>query len=399
MSFGNLPAAAEAGARVPRKGFAAARLSVCHVASGDRWAGAEVQIATLLKFLAREERLQLSAILLNRGRLAEAIESYGIPVTVIPEEEHNFFGIARRASGFLRERKVQILHSHRYKENLLAVLLARRCHVPHIVRTQHGLPEPLRGLRAFKQGFIQTLDRFLARHATDRVISVSSEMTRHLTRRLNPPKVVTIPNGIDLEGVHSALTQEEAKERLGIEPSCPVVGTVGRLEPVKRLDIFLRAAAALAAQCPDARFVIAGEGREEARLKALAGELGIESQVLFLGHRDDIYDVLRAFDILVLSSDREGLPMVLLEALCLGVVVVARGVGGIPEVIQNGVNGILVDSSDPRSLAEACVQVFADRARSQCLAEAGIKSVTDGYGAARAADQLTRLYFSLCERT
>ena len=399
MSFGNLPVAAEAGTRGARNEFAAARLSVCHVASGDRWAGAEVQIASLLKLLAREERLQLSAVLLNPGRLAEAIESHGIPVRVIPEREHNFLGIVRAASSFLKDRRVQILHSHRYKENLLATLLARRCRVPYMVRTQHGLPEPLQGYRALKQGFVQTLDRFVARHATDRIISVSAEMTRHLTRHLNPQKIVTIPNGIDLEGVRSRLTAEEAKARLGIAPGCQVIGTAGRLEPVKRLDMFIGAAAEVAARRPDTRFVIVGEGREDARLKALAQELGIESQVLFLGHRDDTYDVLRAFDILVLSSDHEGLPMVLLEALCLGVVVVARAVGGIPEVIQSGVNGILVDSGDPRSLADACVQVLADRARSQRLVEAGIKSVTGGYAAVMAADQVTRLYFSLLEQT
>jgi len=399
LSSGNLPAAAEIGRRAQRNATAAAPLAVCHIASGDRWAGAEVQIATLLKFLARDERLQLSAILLNPGRLAEEVERCGIPVTVIPENQNNFLRTVRCAAEFLADRNVQILHSHRYKENLLAAFLARRCGVPHIVRTQHGLPEPLRGLRALKQGFIQTLDRFIARHRTGRIISVSSEMTRHLARHLDAQKIVTIPNGIDLEGVRSALTREEAKQRLGIEPSCPAVGSVGRLEPVKRLDIFLRAAAALAAQRPEARFVIVGEGREDARLKALAHQLGMESRVMFLGHRDDVYDVLRALDILVLSSDREGLPMVLLEALCLGVVVVARSVGGIPEVIQNGVNGILVDLSDPQSLAEACAQVLADRARAQRLAEAGIKSVADGYGAAQTADQVARLYFSLCERT
>jgi glycosyltransferase involved in cell wall biosynthesis len=399
LSSGNLPAAAEIGGGERRNASPFAPLAVCHIASGDRWAGAEVQIATLLKFLAREERLRLSAIFLNPGRLAEEAGRCGIPVKVIPESENNFLRALGRSAEFLADRKVQILHSHRYKENLLAALLARRLHIPHIVRTQHGLPEPLRAFRAFKQGFIQTVDRLVARRSTDHVISVSLEMSRHLARDLGAQKIVTIPNGIDLEGVRSALTQEEAKQRLGIEPSCPVMGTVGRLEPVKRLDIFLRAAQLIQGERAITKFALVGDGREESRLKALARELGIEGRALFLGHRDDVYDVLRALDILVLSSDREGLPMVLLEALFLGVVVVARNVGGIPEVIQNGVNGVLVDSPDPQSLAEACAQILAEPARSQRLAEAGIKSVTEGYGAAKTADQVTRLYFSLCERT
>ena len=375
------------------------KVAVCHIASGDLWAGAEVQIATLLRNLAQREELRLSAILLNPGRLAQEIRSCGIDVRIIPESQKSFLAVFSEAARYLAPRGIRILHSHRYKENVLAALLARRCRIPFVVRTQHGLPEPYVGLRHIKQRLIQRLDRFVARWATDRVISVSSEMSRHLARRMNPQKIVIIPNGVDPAVVHSALSVGETRDRLGIPRDCHVLGTAGRLEPIKRLDIFLEAAKLLSAERRDTWYVIAGEGREEARLRALTQSLGLGDRVSFLGHRNDIYDVLRALDILVLCSDHEGLPMVLLEALCLGVVVVARAVGGIPEVIQNGANGILVDSSDPRSLANACVQVLADRARFQRLVEAGFKSVTDGFGAAKAADQVTQLYFSLCERT
>jgi glycosyltransferase involved in cell wall biosynthesis len=320
-------------------------------------------------------------------------------VRIIPESDKTFLAVFSEAAKYLAPRGVRILHSHRYKENVLAALLARRCRIPFVVRTQHGLSEPYAGLRHIKQRLIQRLDRFVARRATDRVISVSSEMSRHLARRVNPQKIVIIPNGVDPAVVHSELSVGEARDRLGIPRDCHVLGTAGRLEPIKRLDIFLEAAKLLSAERPDTRYVIAGEGREKARLHALTQSLGLGDRVLFLGHRDDIYDVLRACTVLVSCSDHEGLPMVLLEALCLGVVVVARAVGGIPEVIQNGANGILVDSADPRSLADACVQVLADRARLQRLVEAGFKSVTDGFGAAKAADQVTRLYISLCERT
>lgn len=375
------------------------KVAVCHVASGDLWAGAEVQIATLLRNLAQREELRLSAILLNPGRLAQEIRSCGIDVSIIPESQKSFLATFSEAARYLGPRGVRILHAHRYKENVLAALLAHRCRIPFVVRTQHGLSEPLVGFRHIKQGFIQSLDRFVARWATDRVISVSSEMSRHLARQVNSQKIVIIPNGVDPAVVHSELTVAEARDRLGIPRDCRVLGTAGRLKPIKRLDIFLEAAKLIQAHLPNTRFVIAGDGSEEIKLRALAQARGLQDKVLFLGHRNDIYDVLRAFDVLVLCSDHEGLPMVLLEALCLGVVVVARAVGGIPEVIQNDANGVLVDSSDPQSLADACVQALADRARSQRLAEAGIKSVADNYAAATTARQVTRLYFSLCERT
>lgn len=375
------------------------KVAVCHIASGDLWAGAEVQIATLLRNLAQTEELRLSAILLNPGRLAQEIRGCGIDVRIIPESQKSFLAVFSEAATYLASRGVRILHSHRYKENVLGALLAHRCRIPFVVRTQHGLSEPHVGFRQIKQKLIQRLDRFVARWATDRVISVSSEMSRHLAQQVNSQKIVIIPNGVDPAIVHSELSVAEARDRLGVPRDCHVLGAAGRLEHIKRLDIFLEAAKLLSAERRDTWYVIAGEGKEEARLRALTQSLGLGDRVMFLGHRDDIYDVLRALDILVLSSDHEGLPMVLLEALCLGVVVVARAVGGIPEVIQNGVNGILVDLPDPRDLADACVQVLADRARSQRLAEAGLRSVTEGYGAAMAADQVTRLYLSLCERS
>jgi glycosyltransferase involved in cell wall biosynthesis len=271
--------------------------------------------------------------------------------------------------------------------------------IPHVVRTQHGLPEPQTGMRRLKQGLILSADRLVARRATDRVISVSSEMSRQLALRIDPRRIVTIPNGVDLEVVQSRFTAREAKERLGIPAESPVIGTAGRLEPVKRLDIFLRAAAAIRGERPITRFVIAGEGREAAHLKALAESLGIAEDVRFLGHRDDIYDVLPAFDLLVLSSDHEGLPMILLEAQCLGLVVVARSVGGIPDVIQDGVNGLLVDSNDPRSLAQACLRALSDRALSERLAEAGARLVASNFAASATARQVAQLYSTLLARS
>jgi len=143
--------------------------------------------------------------------------------------------------------------------------------------------------------------------------------------------------------------------------------------------------------------LIAGEGREANNLKLLAESLGIGEHVLFLGHRDDIYDVLRAFDILVMCSDHEGLPMVLLEALALGLVVVAREVGGIPEVIQDGENGILVKSDHPSALAAACLEVLADAERRCRLVDSGPQSVAKGFSAERMAAQVAQLYRSLME--
>jgi L-malate glycosyltransferase len=264
-------------------------LAVCHIASGDRWAGAEVQLATLLRALARRTDLRVSAILLNEGRLANEARQCGIDICVLPESQYSVFQIALRAGHFLRGRNVHVLHSHRYKENILAAALARRHHIPVQVCSCHGAAEPFSGWRRYKQGAIEVVDRFVVQHFMDCVVSVSEDLRTQLSQYLPEHKIVTVHNGIDLKKVFSPLSVSQAKERLGIPAKSWVIGTVGRLDPIKRLDLFLAAAQEIVIAQPDTRFVIAGEGKEDSRLRNLAANLGLRERVSFLGHREDVY--------------------------------------------------------------------------------------------------------------
>jgi L-malate glycosyltransferase len=367
-------------------------ISVCHIVSGDLWAGAEAQVAALLRALSGEQTFQLSAILLNEGRLADEVRECGVELIVIPESHASFAAIVRKATQLLRKRQIQILHSHGYKENLLAALLARRCHIPVVIRTEHGAPEPFTGLKALKQTALHGLDRLVARYATDSIISVSRELQRHLARYVSEKKIVWIPNGLDTSVARSQLDASEAKRRLDIPAGSPVVGYAGRVAPIKRLDIFVAAAKQIRGRFPDARFVVAGEGSERRFLQQAACAAGLGDHFLFLGHRDDIYDVLRAFDVFILSSDHEGLPIVLLEALCLGIPVVARRVGGIPEVIEHGISGLLVESACPQSLADACLELLQNPELRARIAAAGARRVAEHFSADHTAAQTADLY-------
>lgn len=374
-----------------------AEIGVCRVASADRWGGVEAQLASILKALARRKELRLSAILFNDGRLGEEIRQAGVEVKIISESSKNFLQMVLEARRYLEGRGVGILHSHGYKAHLLSALVAGRCDIPVVVRSHHGLPEPFAGFKHYKQRMVQMVDRVVARYATKCMITVSSDLRNHLTQYVDLRKTVVIPNGLDTEQVKTTLKVSEAKERLGIPQDCLVLGTAGRLEPIKRLDLFLRAAKQIAIRLPNTRFVIVGEGSEQARLRDYVRANGLQDRVCFLGHRSDIYDVLRALDVLVFSSDHEGLPNVLLEALHLGVVVVARRVGGIPEVIQDGTSGLLVESSEPAALAEACLQILADEGRRKRLALGGANRVADKFAVERVAAEVTKLYCSLYE--
>jgi len=383
-------------ARLPRISPAVKpRISICHVVEADIWAGAEAQIAILLAELSQEPELSLCAIALGEGRLADELQACNIDLKVISRPHRRFMGCYREARDWLRGRDVHVIHSHKSKENILALLLARKFGIRHIVRTQHGLPEP----KTLKDRAVYNLERMTS-SSVSRVICVSSDLRRHLDGYANPGKIEIIRNAINLSLVKSTLSKEAAKRRLGIPEQAPVIGTAARMEPVKRLDLFLAAAQHISAKCichglRNPFFVIAGEGSERDRMEQLIGGTVLERRIRFLGHRDDIYDIVRAMDLLLITSDHEGLPTVLLEAMALGTPVVSRKVGGIPEVVDDHVNGVLVDSSDPLCIARACLPVLTGGNFALGLAQAARQKVTQHFSAEANAAEVVRIYRAL----
>jgi glycosyltransferase involved in cell wall biosynthesis len=276
----------------------------------------------------------------------------------------------------------------------VASALAKRCRIPIQVRTFHGARTPFTGFKP-KHRVALFLDQFMTRRRVNRNIIVSGNLADSLRPELDPAKISVIPNGINADHIVSTLSVAEAKQRLGIPGNAPVIGAVARLEEVKRLDLFHDAAAHIARELPETRFVLAGTGSQEQILKDLFRKSGLEGRVHFLGHRDDAYDVLRALDLLLITSDQEGLPMVLLEAMALGVPIVSRAVGGIPEAIEDGQSGILVPSGDPGDLAKVCLLALRNPDLRHRLAMGAAKVVSSRFSADANADRVIRVYCEL----
>jgi glycosyltransferase involved in cell wall biosynthesis len=372
---------------VPTTSIAGPRpLSVCHVVSAEMWAGAEAQIATLLLELKAAGDVSLSAVVLGEGRLAEKLRAAGIELLCVPNAGGRFLHCYRQARAFLAGRNVDIIHSHKSKENVLAWMLARSLKIPHLLRTQHGRPEP----RTLKDRAVYRLEAITAARV-DRYISVSAELAAFLQGRVAADRIEILRNTIDLRQVASKLSVGQAKRRLGIEAGAQVIGIAARLAPVKRLDIFLSVAQEVLRERPQTVFVIAGEGPEEPKLRAAACDKGLDTAVRFLGQRDDIYNVLRAYDVLLVTSDNEGLPTVVLEAMALGAPVVARAVGGIPEIIKHGVNGMLVGSASAADLAAACSALLASPSARERMAQKA-RETAELYAPRQNADAVLRLY-------
>jgi glycosyltransferase involved in cell wall biosynthesis len=149
---------------------------------------------------------------------------------------------------------------------------------------------------------------------------------------------------------------------------------------VKGFDIFLEATGIIHENRPDTRFLLVGDGPRLEALKAQARESGADRYVIFPGFRDDIHDLLNCLDIFVVSSYHEGIPMVVLEAMTLGTVVVSTAVGGILEIIEDGRSGVLVDGVDPRMIAESCLKLAADDTLTGEIEVAAPRRIADKFG-------------------
>jgi len=325
---------------------------VLHLASGDLWAGAEVQIYHLLRALHARPDIQVSAVLLNSGELAKRLREAGVAVTVIDEKTASPLELLRGIRRQIRLTQAQIVHTHRFKENILGSIAARLSGRTLSVRTVHGRSEHSRG-KTLRHAIARLLDSATL-HLQVGMVGVSRELCEYLRAQSPRDEVFFVPNGID----SSALARAAAEPCRYQKPPRWTVALVGRVVPVKRADLFLETAALLSRRQPDRyRFVVIGDGPLLPRMRELADQLGIAPHVDFLGFQGNSLAILRQMDCLALTSDHEGLPMVVLEALALGVPIVAHAVGGLPEVLEGIAGQRLVTDHTPEGYARAIAEL------------------------------------------
>ena len=335
------------------------KIRVCHLASGDLWAGAEVQVANVCRGLIDTGMVEVSAVVLNNGRLAKELQSLGTGVTVIDEQGNTWWQILWRLTHYLRSRPVDILHTHRYKENILGCMAAKISGVTHVVRTVHGSTELSSGWKGVKAKLYKAIDKIVCRYFVSCLIAVSRDISGHLERTFPGKTIIHISNCIDERRLVPTTAREEKRLELGLRPSEFVIGTVGRLNPVKGTEYLIRAVPEIVKRREDVRVLVVGDGPLRGDLEALVQFLGLEKTVTFLGWRDDSVDIINALDLFVLPSLHEGMPTVLLEAMFLGIPVVASATGGIPETVADGWNGLLVEPRSELSLSEKCIRVIS----------------------------------------
>lgn len=327
--------------------------------------GAQEHVFGLLSRLDRERYLP-TVVSLSPGASIRKIATLGIE-TIVVDEPDDAIAVGALAA-LLAEIRPDVLHNHMYRAELVGTRAAialgeigrRR---PYVVSTVHSSRVRSPEDRAELRRLTPHIDTLIA------VSRAIEEKVRHEEREGAPVRLIY--NGVDLHRYDHQDPCCTFRDEYGIEEGAPIVGVVARLEPEKGHRTLLDAWPLVLGRVPDARLLVIGEGSLLTELAWQARELGIDRRVVFTGRRDDIPAVTAALDVAVLPSYREAQGMVVLEAMALSRPVVATNVGGIPEMIEDGVSGLLVPPHDPAALAEAIVRLLTDHSLADLIARRG----------------------------
>lgn len=306
--------------------------------------------------------------LFEEGPLAGELTDAGVAVTACGKRRGpDLFALAR-ARRALAKSRCDVLHSHNDLAHYYAVAAAFELGIGRVVNTRHGMSaSATSGRRAWLYGKSM---RF-----TDTVVAVGDTVRRFFAGvGIRPRKgIVSIPNGIRVQNFRpaNAAAHSRMTAGLGLPVTTRLLGTVGRLNPVKDQAALVRAFALVKQAMPDTALVIVGDGDLRGELEALAGREGIADSVFFLGVRDDVAELLETLDVFVLPSLSEGYSMALLEACAAGLPIVATDVGGNAEIVQPGINGLVVPPAAPEALASAILDLLGDPGRAAAFGRAG----------------------------
>lgn len=298
----------------------------------------------------------------------------------------------------IRSGRYTIVHTHSSKPGVLGRVAARLAGVPVVVHTIHGFPfhdymHPL------VRGAYILIERFVSR-LTDKLVTVSKlNLEKAVELKLGPrAKFANVYSGIDFSKFDVQVDVSAKKQELGIMNGEKIVGMVGRFSQQKAPLDFIKAVAEVLRRRNDVRFVLVGDGELKQQMYELAEKLNVDSRLLFLGFREDVPELLQVLDVFVLTSLWEGLGRSLTEAMYTGRPVVATRVEGVPELVQDGKTGILVEPRNVQAIAEGIIKLLEDEHQARKLGCAARQRINEDFEADRMVRQLERLYNQLIEK-
>jgi len=369
------------------------QIKILHIASGDLWAGAEVMIFNLVRAQQESRLTRPYVILLNDGRLASCLRDIEITVYIVSERGSSSLSIARSLHNRIRALAPDIVHTHRRKENILGGIAAYLAGRVQSMRTVHGATEWNISLARPRDFLIRALDYLVAVALQRKVVCVSSDLKDRISRYIPKAKVSLVENGIYPVVLRNQYSDQRCKRGSN---QVVTLGFVGRLTRIKRPDLFVTTAAHLNKQYPGQfRFFLFGDGPLSNVTKDLVKQNGLQHKFKFFGHIADLPERLITIDLLVNTSDHEGTPISILEAMSLRIPVLARDVGGLPALLGHGKFGDVVVDASPESISYAIRQRTMNRDTLLLNVDSAYENFIDNYSAFACSEKYYQIYNSL----
>jgi glycosyltransferase involved in cell wall biosynthesis len=361
-------------------------MNILHTEWSDGWGGQEQRIFTeMLGMRRRGHRVFLASR--RSCEIARRAAAEGIPVEYIPFGGKAHLPSILALKRLIAREAIDVVNTHSGIDSWVGAFAAKLGRVA-LVRTRHlNLP-----LHRVWYNFVHYLP--------DRLVTCGEAMQRKLVEEHGFPRaeVASIPTGIDFEVFRPQRQRRDMRDALDLPHEAFVVLMVAVIRRVKRHEIALRGFAEFRGKRPDAVLLLCGEGPMQAAMQALCAELGIADAVRFLGHRNDVPDVMQAADVLLLTSESEGVPQAVTQGLGLGMPVVATRVGGVPELIADGETGLLVPPEQPSAVAAALARLAGDPALARRLGDNGRRHALERYSLGAMLDATERMYSEVLER-
>ena len=373
-------------------------MKIMHIASGDLWGGAESQLFTLAKQLYSTSGLELTIVLLNHGKLEQLLKEEGISIIVLDESKNNTFKLIFALYKHIKRINPDVVHTHRTKENIIGSISCLLSGKRISVRTTHGESEHKLTLYQFWKSFYNHLDNFCFYYLQKANIAVSDDLAYKLKKSSKArDKIVCIENGVDYKEIIS--TSASSTPKFPGTPNKINICIICRLVPVKRVDIFIKIAIKSNELHPNKfNFYIIGDGPLYSPLSELITNNNAVDYIHMLGFIENVYSYLKQMQLLCITSDHEGLPMNLLEALALHVPVLSNNLTSINKVLGNGAYGYLVDNQNIDTYLQILEEYITQREKFINKSAKGYKVLISKYSSDACAKQYISLYNSLLNR-
>ncbi|MDD2688626.1 MAG: glycosyltransferase [Candidatus Omnitrophica bacterium] len=371
-------------------------MKILHLIESLDIGGAQLRLWNDLRFMDKNRFKNIVCSLNGSGRLSAQIKALGIPVYCL-NGTYNL-GSALKLASIIRKNHVDIIHTQLFFSDLYGRLMGKMLGVPAIVSTvQSSVYEPDNEyLYSLKR---KLLDSYSGRLCNKKFIAVSEFVKSSLSRRLkiSMRKIEVIPNYVDFEELNSVQEGDlgSLREEFSISPQDLILITVCRLNPAKGVQYLLKAMQQIVAQYKFVRLLIVGDGFYRSCLEQLVKAYNLKSNVMFLGERNDVKELLHISNIFVFPSLSEGLPLSLLEAMACGLPSVASDIGPVREIISDGRTGLLARSKDSAGIARAVSSLIADSKKAKVIGECGKDLVRDKFSPCKNIKFLEDFYLSL----